>query len=57
MAEEQLRRTLTISQGNPVALVDSPFAMVAYGLLALVLITTLVLRLRRNKVDEVKVPA
>ncbi len=54
MAEEQLRRTLTISQGNPVALVDSPFAMVAYGLLAIVLIASAVLRFRRNRV---KVPA
>ncbi|WNV86836.1 tripartite tricarboxylate transporter permease [Umezawaea sp. Da 62-37] len=57
MAEEQLRRTLTISQGDPVALVDSPFAMVAYSLLALVLILTIVFRIRRTKVDKVKVSA
>jgi len=54
MAEEQLRRTLTISQGNPVALVDSPFAMVAYGILAVILIAAAVLRFRRSRV---KVPA
>jgi putative tricarboxylic transport membrane protein len=54
MAEEQLRRTLTISQGNPVALVDSPFAMVAYSILATILIIAAVLRFRRGRV---KVPA
>ncbi|MEO6086883.1 MAG: tripartite tricarboxylate transporter permease [Umezawaea sp.] len=50
MAEEQLRRTLTISQGDPVALVDSPFAMVAYGVLAVILISAAVLRFRRGRV-------
>jgi putative tricarboxylic transport membrane protein len=51
MAEEQLRRTLTISQGNPVALVDSPFAMAAYGILAVILISATVLRFRRSRVE------
>jgi putative tricarboxylic transport membrane protein len=50
MAEEQLRRTLTISQGNPVALVDSPFAMVAYGVLATILVFAAVVRFRRKRV-------
>jgi len=54
MAEEQLRRTLTISQGDPVALVDSPFAMVAYGILAVILLSAAVLRFRRSRE---KVPA
>src|ERR671919_2193500 len=31
IAEEQLRRTLAISQGDPSALVTSPFAIIAYG--------------------------
>ena len=54
MAEEQLRRTLTISQGDPVALLDSPFAMVVYGVLAVILVSAAVLRFRRSRA---KVPA
>jgi putative tricarboxylic transport membrane protein len=53
MAEEQLRRTLTISQGDPVALVNSPFAMVAYGVLAVILVSAAVLRFRRRSRVEV----
>ncbi|TDE11776.1 tripartite tricarboxylate transporter permease [Jiangella asiatica] len=37
MAEEQVRRTLAISQGDLTALVTSPFAATAYGLLAVLL--------------------
>ncbi|MFJ6673693.1 tripartite tricarboxylate transporter permease [Actinosynnema sp. NPDC091369] len=48
MAEEQVRRTLQISEGDPAALVASPFAAVAYGLLAVALVATLVLRVRRK---------
>ncbi|MFE9749968.1 tripartite tricarboxylate transporter permease [Saccharothrix saharensis] len=48
MAEEQVRRTLQIGQGDPVALVASPFAAVAYGLLAVALAATVVLRVRRT---------
>ncbi|MEU4443836.1 tripartite tricarboxylate transporter permease [Actinosynnema sp. NPDC050801] len=47
MAEEQLRRTLQISQGDPAALVTSPFAAVAYAALAVVLAVAVVLRIRR----------
>jgi putative tricarboxylic transport membrane protein len=50
MAEEQLRRTLQISQGDLSALVASPFAIVAYGLLLLILVVTVVLRFRGNRV-------
>ncbi|MCS7480551.1 tripartite tricarboxylate transporter permease [Umezawaea endophytica] len=50
MAEEQLRRTLTISQGDPVALVDSTFAMVAYSILAIILLSAAFLRFRRSRV-------
>ncbi|MBY8852728.1 tripartite tricarboxylate transporter permease, partial [Saccharothrix sp. MB29] len=49
MAEEQVRRTLQISEGDLSALVTSPFAAVAYSILALVLVLTTVLRLRRRK--------
>jgi putative tricarboxylic transport membrane protein len=48
IAEEQLRRTLAISQGDPVALVDSPFAAVVYSLLVLAVVVTVVVRLRRR---------
>jgi putative tricarboxylic transport membrane protein len=51
MAEEQLRRTLTISQGDPVALVNSPFAAIAYGILAVVMVTAVVLHVRRSRVS------
>jgi putative tricarboxylic transport membrane protein len=49
IAEEQLRRTLAISQGDPVALVDSPFAAVVYSVLALAVVATIVLRLRNPR--------
>ncbi len=49
MAEEQLRRTLQISEGDLTALVASPFAAVTYGVLAVLLAATVVLRLRRRK--------
>jgi putative tricarboxylic transport membrane protein len=49
IAEEQLRRTLAISQGDPMALVESPFAAVLYSLLAFAVVVTVVLRLRRAR--------
>ncbi|GAA2670257.1 MULTISPECIES: tripartite tricarboxylate transporter permease [Actinosynnema] len=49
MAEEQLRRTLQISQGDATALVTSPFAAVAYAVLAVVLVTAVVLRVRAKR--------
>jgi putative tricarboxylic transport membrane protein len=58
IAEEQLRRTLAISQGDPMALVESPFAAVLYSLLALAVVITVVLRLRRARgaVEEERLP-
>ncbi|ANZ41025.1 tripartite tricarboxylate transporter TctA [Lentzea guizhouensis] len=52
MAEEQLRRTLQISEGDLSALVASPFAAVAYGVLAVLLAVAVVLRLRRRKTEK-----
>ncbi len=52
IAEEQLRRTLAISQGDPVALVDSPFAAVVYSLLAVAVVVTAVLRLRSRRAQR-----
>jgi putative tricarboxylic transport membrane protein len=37
VAEEQLRRALAINQGDPVALVSSPFAIVAYSSIVVLL--------------------
>ena len=49
MAEEQVRRTLQISEGDLSALVTSPFAAVAYSILVVLLAVAVVLRLRRKK--------
>lgn len=51
MAEEQLRRTLAISQGDLTALVSSPFAAVAYGLLVVLLGLSLWARQRERRTD------
>ncbi|WP_430591524.1 tripartite tricarboxylate transporter permease [Humidisolicoccus flavus] len=47
MAEEQLRKAMAISQGDVTYLVQSPFTMVAYGALALILILGIWLKRRR----------
>ncbi|MDX8047960.1 tripartite tricarboxylate transporter permease [Lentzea sp. BCCO 10_0798] len=49
MAEEQVRRTLQISEGDLSALVTSPFGAVAYGILVVLLVVAVALRLRRKK--------
>ncbi|GGN14557.1 tripartite tricarboxylate transporter TctA [Lentzea pudingi] len=49
MTEEQVRRTLQISEGDLSALVTSPFAAVAYSVLAVLLVVAVALRLRRRK--------
>ncbi|WP_439660734.1 tripartite tricarboxylate transporter permease [Lentzea sp. HUAS TT2] len=49
MAEEQVRRTLQISEGDLSALITSPFAAVAYSILVVLLVVAVVLRLRRKK--------
>ncbi|AXV16986.1 tripartite tricarboxylate transporter TctA [Neorhizobium sp. SOG26] len=46
LAEQQLRRALSISQGDVTTLVQSPIAAVLLGLAAIALILPLVLRLR-----------
>ncbi|MFI6102098.1 tripartite tricarboxylate transporter permease [Lentzea sp. NPDC051213] len=51
MAEEQVRRTLQISEGSPAALVTSPFAAVAYTVLLVLLVLAAVVRLRRKKAE------
>ncbi len=55
IAEEQLRRTLAISQGDPSALVSSPFAGTVYALLAIGVVATVVVRRRgQRKVREME---
>ncbi|WP_136685391.1 tripartite tricarboxylate transporter permease [Falsirhodobacter xinxiangensis] len=46
LAEQQLRRALSISQGDPMTLLQSPIAAVMLTIAALALIVPLVLRLR-----------
>lgn len=52
IAEEQLRRTLAISQGDLVALVDSPFAIVAYTSIIVLLGVGLVIKRRAARTEE-----
>ncbi len=49
ISEEQLRRTLAISQGDPSALVTSPFAATVYVLLALGVVGTVVVKRRGSR--------
>ncbi|WP_185984544.1 tripartite tricarboxylate transporter permease [Aureimonas mangrovi] len=51
MAEQQLRRALAISQGDPAVLVTSPLALTLFGLAILALVVPMILRARgRGKV-------
>ncbi|MFH5821497.1 tripartite tricarboxylate transporter permease [Georgenia sp. AZ-5] len=54
--EAQLRRALSISQGDPVALVTSPFALVVYLALVLLLALSLWLRARRRRLEAALAP-
>jgi putative tricarboxylic transport membrane protein len=46
MAEQQLRRALAISQGDPSILVHSPYAIVLYSIAAIALLLPIYLRFR-----------
>ena len=46
MAEQQLRRALAISQGDPIVLISSPIALVLYAIAAVALLLPLYLRMR-----------
>jgi putative tricarboxylic transport membrane protein len=52
LAEENLRRTLTISAGDASALVTSPFAATVYGLLVVLLALGAWLRRRERRLGE-----
>jgi putative tricarboxylic transport membrane protein len=49
VAEEQLRRTMAISQGDPSALVKSPFAIVAYASIVVLLAVGIYLKHREAR--------
>jgi putative tricarboxylic transport membrane protein len=49
IAEEQLRRTLAISQGDPTVLVSTPFAIIAYGSLLVLLAVGFFLKRREAR--------
>ncbi len=51
LAETQLRRTLTISQGDPMALITSPFAATVYVLLALLFVVGALLKRRQARLE------
>ena len=51
MAEEQLRKAMAISQGDILYLVQSPFAIVAYGALAVIIVTGVWLKRRRARIE------
>lgn len=52
MAEQQLRKSMLISQGDPTYLVTSPFAVVAYVTLGLILVLGLWLRSRGSAPED-----
>lgn len=52
MFENQLRRSLAISQGDPVTLVQSPFAVTVYAAIALIFALSLWLRRRERRVAQ-----
>ncbi|PQZ94665.1 tripartite tricarboxylate transporter TctA [Arthrobacter sp. MYb227] len=49
LAETELRRALTVSQGDLSILIDSPVTIVLYGLLAITLVITGIQHLRHSK--------
>ena len=52
MGEAQLRRALQLSQGDLTTLVMQPFAAVAYGMLALLIIVGMWLRRRQRRFED-----
>jgi putative tricarboxylic transport membrane protein len=52
MFEAQLRRSLSISQGDLLTLVESPFAVFVYASLAVVMAASLWLKRREQALEE-----
>jgi putative tricarboxylic transport membrane protein len=53
MFEAQLRRALSISQGDPLTLVQSPFSVFVYGALGVIFAVSLWLKRREKETEEV----
>jgi putative tricarboxylic transport membrane protein len=51
MAEEQLRKAMAISQGDILYLVHSPFAIIAYSALAVIIATGIWLKRRKARIE------
>lgn len=49
LAETELRRTLAVSQGNPLALIDSPITIAIYLILILTIFIAVFIKLRSRK--------
>ncbi|WP_411731989.1 tripartite tricarboxylate transporter permease [Paeniglutamicibacter sp.] len=56
LAETELRRALTVSEGDLSILIDSPVTMVLYGLLLITLVITGIQHLRHSKAARGKAP-
>ena len=54
LAEQQLRRALAIGQGDYGVLLDSPRAMVLFGIAGVVLLAPLVARIARRDRDLIR---
>lgn len=54
LAETELRRALTVSEGDLSILIDSPVTMVLYGLLAITLVITGIQHMRHSKAARSK---
>jgi len=51
MAEEQLRKSMAISQGDLAYLVHSPFAIIAYSTLAVIIALGMWLKRRKARLE------
>lgn len=52
MAEEQLRKAMAISQGDPLYLVHSPFSWITYGSMAVIIVVGIWLKHRRARLES-----
>lgn len=52
MAEEQLRKAMAISQGDPLYLVHSPFSWITYGSMAVIILVGIWLKHRRARYES-----
>lgn len=55
LAETELRRALTVSEGDLTVLVSSPVTVILYVLLALTLVITSIQHLRHRRAERAKI--